>query len=71
MSRMLTVRKVAKMLGVTTYTVRNWAKTGKIRAIKIPNCSTKSQWFIPEKEIFRIKNEEIIGDVFDEKEGNE
>ena len=67
MSRMLTVRRVAKMLGVTTYTVRNWARSGKIKAVKIPNNSDKAQWFISEKELNRIKNEEIMEDYTDEE----
>lgn len=56
MGKMLSVRKVAKMLDVTTYTVRGWAKSGKIKAVKIPNNSDKSQWFIPEEEIKRLQN---------------
>ncbi len=56
MSKMLTVRKVAKMLGVTTYTIRNWARQGKIKAVKFPDNSDKSQWFISEEEIKRLQN---------------
>lgn len=56
MGKMLSVRKVAKMLGVTTYTIRNWAKSGKIKAVKMPNNSDKSQWFISEEEIKRLQN---------------
>lgn len=51
---MLTVRKVAKMLGVTTYTVRNWAHKGKIKAVKIPNNSVGAQWFFDETEIQKL-----------------
>lgn len=44
------------MLGITTYTVRNWAKSQKIKAVKIPDNSQHSQWFIPADEIKRLKN---------------
>ena len=51
---MLSVRKSAKMLGVTTYTIRNWERSKKIKAVKIPNDSPKSRWYIPEEEIERL-----------------
>ena len=53
--RMFTIKKVSKMLGVTTYTVRNWAKIKKIKAVKIPDNSPQSQWFIPESEVERFR----------------
>lgn len=55
-SKMYSIRKTAKMLGITTYTVRNWAKSQKIKAVKLPNNSEKAQWFIPEEEIERLQN---------------
>lgn len=64
MEEMYTIRKTAKMLGVTTYTVRNWARNRKIKAVKIPNDSEKAQWFIPVEEIDRLKN----GEHADEEE---
>ena len=63
MPEMYSIRKTAKILGITTYTVRNWAKCQKIKAVKIPDNSQHSQWFIPADEIKRLKgdtgNEEI------------
>ena len=53
--RMFTIRKVSKILGVSTYTVRNWAKVGKINAVKIPDNSQQSQWFISESEVCRLR----------------
>lgn len=53
--RLFSVRKVAKMLDVTTYTVRKWAKEKKINAVKIPDNSQQSQWFIPESEVERLR----------------
>jgi excisionase family DNA binding protein len=53
--RLFSVRKVAKMLDVTTYTVRKWAKEKKINAVKIPDDSPKSQWFISESEVERLR----------------
>jgi len=32
----LTVKEVAKLLGVTPLTVRNWDKSGKLKAIRHP-----------------------------------
>lgn len=57
MGMMYSIRKTAKMLGVTTYTVRNWCKTGKIKGVKIPDNSEKSQWFVSEQEIARLQGE--------------
>jgi excisionase family DNA binding protein len=34
--RYLTVKQVAKLLGVTPLTVRNWDKSGKLKAIRHP-----------------------------------
>jgi len=34
--RYLTVKEVAKLLGVTPLTVRNWDKSGKLKAIRHP-----------------------------------
>lgn len=53
--RLFSVRKVAKILDVTTYTVRKWAKEKKINAVKIPDNSQQSQWFIPESEVERLR----------------
>lgn len=55
MSKMYNVRKVAKMLDVTTYTIRNWCNNGKIKAVKIPNNSEKAQWFVSEEELARLQ----------------
>lgn len=55
MSRMYSVKKSAKMLGVTTYTLRNWAKAKKIKAVKMPDNSKISRWYIPEDEIKRMQ----------------
>jgi len=34
--RYLTVKEVAKMLGVTPQTLRNWDKKGKLKALRNP-----------------------------------
>jgi len=34
--RYLTVKEVAKILGVTTQTLRNWDRKGKLRALRNP-----------------------------------
>lgn len=53
--RMFTIKKFSKILGVTTYTARKWAKDKKIKAVKIPDDSPQSQWFIPESEVERLR----------------
>lgn len=55
MDKMLSIRKAAKVLGVTTYTLRNWARLGKIKAVKMPNNSDKAQWFISEDELLKMQ----------------
>lgn len=59
MGKMYTVRQIAKMLNVTTYTVRRWARMAKIKAVKMPENSKKSQWFVSEDEIKRLMNGDI------------
>ncbi len=56
--KMYSVREVAKELGITTHTVRSWAKAGKVKAVKIPNNSDKAQWFFSEEELNRLRNGE-------------
>ncbi|MBZ9569789.1 helix-turn-helix domain-containing protein [Patescibacteria group bacterium] len=34
--RYLTIKEVAKMFGVTTLTLRNWDKKGKLKALRNP-----------------------------------
>lgn len=34
--RYLTIKKAAEMLGVTTLTLRNWDKKGKLKALRNP-----------------------------------
>lgn len=62
MSKMFTIIKASKVLGVTTYTLRNWAKSGKIKAVKIPDNTQHSQWFIPEEEMTRLTRGESNND---------
>jgi|GEM_PF-178647 len=50
MEKHYTLLKAADLLGVTTQTLRNWDKTGKIRAIRTPG----NQRRIPESEIARL-----------------
>jgi len=50
MERHYTLSETAKMLGVTTQTLRSWDKTGKINAIRTPG----NQRRIPESEIWRL-----------------
>ncbi len=34
--RYLTIKKVAKLLGITTQTLRSWDKSGKLKALRNP-----------------------------------
>ena len=45
---MLTIRQVAKLLGIKVRTIREWIKKGKIKAVKNGN-----EWYIPKEEIYR------------------
>lgn len=48
-----TAQEVAKMFGVTAYTIRLWIEQGRIEARKI-----EGRWRIPRSEIRRVANEE-------------
>lgn len=53
--RLLTVREVAAYLGVTTQSVHNWLKAGRLQALR----PTKGTLRIPEGELIRfIEGEE-------------
>jgi predicted site-specific integrase-resolvase len=58
MDKMYSIRRTSKILGLSTNTLRNWAKGKKIKAVKIPSNSEKAQWFIPESEIERLQKGE-------------
>lgn len=48
-----TAQEVAKMFGVTAYTIRTWIDSDRIKAKKI-----EGRWRIPRSEIRRVANEE-------------
>lgn len=48
------IKETAEILGIKVRTVREWIKTGKIRAEK-NDYRHSNQWFISEDEIMRIK----------------
>lgn len=48
--RLLTVKEVAQILGVSPVTIRAWDKSGKIKTIRTPG----NQRRIPEEELKRI-----------------
>lgn len=50
---MYRIKEVAQILGFTERAVREWVKTGKIKAVKI-----MSEWRIPEEEVDRLKRGE-------------
>lgn len=46
-------KDVAKMLGISTYTLRIWIEQGRIKGRKI-----QGRWRIPKSEVKRVANEE-------------
>lgn len=52
-SMMYRIKEVAQILGFTERAVREWVRTGKIKAVKI-----MSEWRIPEEEVDRLKRGE-------------
>lgn len=56
MQKHYTIKDSSKLLGIKVRTVREWIKTGKLKAVKYPNCN---MWFIPQDEIIRITGGDI------------
>jgi excisionase family DNA binding protein len=56
----LTVKEVAKLLGVTPLTIRNWDKSGKLKAIRHP---------INNYRIYRLEDIERFLEKLKEKKG--
>jgi putative resolvase len=52
--KLLTVRQVAEVLGVSQVTIRTWDRMGKIRTIRTPGNHRR----IPEDELARLLNPE-------------
>jgi len=52
--KLLTVRQVAEVLGVSQVTIRTWDRRGKIRTIRTPGNHRR----IPEDELARLLNPE-------------
>ena len=51
--KLLTPKKATSLLGITTKTLQNWDKEGKIKIIRTPT----NQRMIPQSEINRIMGE--------------
>jgi len=49
----LTVKQVAELLGVTPLTVRNWDKSGKLKAIRHPINNYRLYRFGRHREFFK------------------
>ena len=53
----LTVEEVARLLGVTKPTVRDWLRDGKIRGVKVGiDTARRYRWRIPRSEVERLIN---------------
>ena len=50
----MTIRQAAIILGIKPRTIREWIKTGRLKAIK----GTDNAWHIPEGEVYRKETQE-------------
>ena len=55
---MYSIKQVSELLGIKVRTVREWIKTGKLKAKKYP-CSNR--WFIPKEEVERMMGNDYTG----------
>jgi hypothetical protein len=55
-----TPREVARILGKAEFTVREWCRNKRIRAIKRPSMRASGVWAIPHTELLRIQNEGLL-----------
>lgn len=53
MQKLYRIKEVAKIIGYSERTIRQWIKDGKVKAVKI-----MSEWRIPEDEVERLKRGE-------------
>lgn len=59
-----TIREVAGMLHRDEYTVREWARLGRINANKLESGrGDKGEWRVAHEEVIRIQNEGLLPDV--------
>ena len=54
MDKRYNVKQTSELLGIKVRTVREWIRTGKIKAEKY-DCTNR--WFVSESEIIRIRGE--------------
>ena len=53
--------EVAKLLGRETFTVREWARLGRIRAVKRPSGRGRSRaWAVSRQEVDRIRDQGLL-----------
>jgi excisionase family DNA binding protein len=56
-----TTAEVGKILGMSDYTVREWARNGRIHAAKRPCGRGRSrEWVVSHAELTRIRNEGLL-----------
>ena len=52
------IRQAANILGLKVRTIREWIRTGKLKASKYP---VSNRWFISDEEIARVMGKESNG----------
>ena len=55
-----TTREVADQLGRAHYTVREWARHGRCRAVKKGGRGEFGEWWISREELERLQNEGLL-----------
>lgn len=55
------IAEAAEVLGKAPFTVREWARLGRINALKRPSGRGKaSEWMIAHREVERIQNKGLL-----------
>lgn len=55
-----TTAEVAKLLGKRPYTVREWARLGRVNAYKVCGRGAEDAWRITHEELVRIQNDGLL-----------
>lgn len=56
------IGELAEMLGKAEFTCREWARLGRINAVKVNGRSEHGEWKVSHEELTRIQNEGLLPD---------